>query len=145
VRYDQDFLLYIGHERQFSLTENPSELRVDIDLHGMTKKPALDILQSSLLYYHELLVPGKLEQMLATRAMMLSTSNKAGVALSLNPSRVKAFVVVYVVGQGLHSPGAVPVLRNAFTRELEQYWSVFDSFTDPANAGQIVVRVRRVR
>jgi hypothetical protein len=140
VRYDQDFLLYVGHQQQFSLTENPSELRRDIDLHGLTKKPALDVLQSSLLYYHELLAPGKLEHHLSATALVPPVYGK-----STFPGRVNAIVVVYVVGQGLHSPGAIPILRNTFVRELSQYWSMFESFIDPANAGQILVKVKRVR
>jgi hypothetical protein len=147
VVLEQDFLLFKGTQRPLARTDSPTELVMDIDLHGITRKPAVDILQSSILYYHNLLGTKTLDAMCsrdecAVAAESNSRRNRAVQDLS---ATIKCITIVYVVGQGVHSPGAVPILRNTFMRELDKYWSMFEHGIDANNEGQIFVQVRRLK
>lgn len=147
VALDQDCLVYKGTQRPLARTDNPSELLIEIDLHGLTRKPAVDVLQSSLLYYHSILGTKALDAMCSREECAVaesSSSRKTGSASSLSTT-VKGITVLYVVGQGIHSPGAVPILRNTFMRELESFWSVFEHGIDAANEGQVFVKVRKLK
>eukprot|EP01032_Pedospumella_encystans_P007489 gene7489-8983_t len=147
VRLDGECMVYKGTQRDYCVISEAGELHVSIDLHGQTRKPAVDLMQSSLLHYHQLLSTKEMNHY-AAPAGVLRRSSKAHKAnkpacKSLF-AEVKCVRIMYVVGQGLHSVGAVPVLRNTLMEEVSTYWSMFDAAIDVENQGQIVVRVRRL-
>lgn len=152
AQWEDDCMIYKGMREGLRLTSNPCELTVSIDLHGQTRKPAVDILQSSILYYHNMLLAGRFNPSIleaATADLIYSGSNKK-VGTTNNSKHpksldIKSILIIYVVGQGLHSVGAVPVLRNTFMRELQEFWSGFDYGIETENSGSVYVRVRRLR
>jgi hypothetical protein len=148
VVLEQDFLLFKGTQRPLARTDSPTELLMDIDLHGIMRKPAVDILQSSLLYYYNLLGTKALDAMCSRDECAVvaeSNGSRRNRALQDLGTTIKCITIVYVVGQGVHSPGAVPILRNTFMRELDEYWSMFEHGIDASNEGQIFVKVRRLK
>ena len=154
AQWEDDCMIYKGIREGLRLTSNPCELTVSIDLHGQTRKPAVDILQSSILYYHNMLLAGRFNPCIleaATSDLIYSGSNKKVGTTTGNNSKhpkyldIKSILIIYVVGQGIHSVGAVPVLRNTFMRELQEFWSVFDYGIDTENSGSVYVRVKRLR
>jgi hypothetical protein len=146
VVLEQDFLLFKGTQRPLARTDSPTELVMDIDLHGITRKPAVDILQSSLLYYYNLLGTKTLDAMCSRdECAVAAESSRRNRAVQDLSTTIKCITIVYMVGQGVHSPGAVPILRNTFMRELDEYWSMFEHGIDASNEGQIFVKVRRLK
>lgn len=141
--WDGEALLYKGTKAELSVFEHTGELVVSIDLHGQTRKPAVDMLQSSLLYFHGILQSRNYDHGLCLNFVnngrtFTATNNKSN-----RSAELKSVLVIYVVGQGIHSPGAVPVLRNTLISELQAFWSMFEAGIDPENQGQIVVKIRR--
>lgn len=147
VSLDGDCMVYKGTQMDCCVITEAGELHVSIDLHGQTRKPAVDLMQSSLLHYHQLLCSRQMDHFTAPTGVLRRSSkaHKANKpACKSLFAEVKCVRVNYVVGQGLHSVGAVPVLRNTLMEEVSTYWSMFDAAIDAENQGQIVVRVRRL-
>lgn len=147
VSVDGDCMVYKGTQMDCCVVSEAGELRVSIDLHGQTRKPAVDLMQSSLLHYHQLLSSRHMDHYAAPQGVQ----RRSGKAHKANKpmckslfAEVKCVRITYVVGQGLHSVGAVPVLRNTLMEEVSTYWSMFDAAIDMENQGQIIVRVRRL-
>jgi len=147
VGLDEDCMVYKGTQTDCCVVNAAGELTVSVDLHGQTRKPAVDFMQSSLLHYHALLASRHMDHYTAPEGVQrrISKTQKANKAVSkLQFAEVKCVTITYVVGQGLHSEGAVPVLRNTLMQDLKAFWSEFDAVIDPENNGQIIVKVRRL-
>lgn len=146
VSLDDGCMVFKGMQADCCVVNAAGELAVSLDLHGQTRKQALDLMQSSLLYYHNLFSSGHMDNyVLQEELRHISQTQKANKAVSkLQFAEVKCVAITYVVGQGLHSEKAVPVLRNTLMRDLKSFWSDFNAVIDPVNQGQIVVKVRRL-
>ena len=147
VSLDEDCMVYKGTQNDCCVVNAAGELTVSVDLHGQTRKPAVDLMQSSLLHYHAMLASRHMDHFTAPEGAQrrISKSQKANKAVSkLQFAEIKCVTITYVVGQGLHSEGAVPVLRNTLMQDLKAFWSDFDAMIDPENNGQIIVKVRRL-
>jgi hypothetical protein len=144
----RDFLLFKGTQRPLDRTDNPAELMMDIDLHGITRKPAVNVLHSSLLYYYYLLETKALDERGSRHECVVaeeSSSSRRNRTVQDLGTTIKCITIVYVVGQGIHSAGAVPILRNTFMRVLAECWGMFEHGIDASNEGQIFVKVRRLK
>ena len=147
VSLDEDCMVDKGTQNDCCVVNAAGELIVSVDLHGQTRKPAVDLMQSSLRHYHAMLASRHMDHFTAPEGVQrrISKSQKANKAVSkLQFAEIKCVTITYVVGQGLHSEGAVPVLRNTLMQDLKAFWSDFDAVIDPENNGQIIVKVRRL-
>jgi hypothetical protein len=154
VSVKNDELVFYGTEAPLNIVgpDSAREAIVCFDFHGLTRVPALDLMHSVLLHY-----VGAWRRYLMSRnsndlGYIAATSLGGSTSTSTSTSgscrgrsdcgSFKALVVVLIVGQGMHTRNwNNPVLRTLFQQELKRCWSTLDSYVDPSNPGQIIVKL----
>ena len=145
MRIEQGSFVYGGTNAQLCYDPTAEEVGVSIDLHGLTREPAIQMLNTSLLHYNNMLKEFNNKGTLTNHSEISALSlqhkqSKNGDDLQ----RIKSVLIMYVVGQGLHSVGGVPLLRNIVLRELESTWDTLKVEISSDNAGQVCVKMRNV-
>ncbi|KAJ1440598.1 hypothetical protein B484DRAFT_443306 [Ochromonadaceae sp. CCMP2298] len=114
--------------RQWTGTvNNTGGLVVSIDLHGLTRRPCWEVVTSSLVYY---------------RNVLRVSSNPSARHMTVRDSRystVQYIQVQYIVGRGVHSPSAVPVLRRMVLQVLSEFAYPIEVHPYKDNDGEIQI------
>ena len=106
-------------------------LNVSIDLHGLDKKHALQVVRSSVAFYH---LPGDSEATTTTTARKRKGAARTYPQTGATRRKV---MLRYIVGRGLHSEGGRPRLGPAIQGYLHRY-SGLESLL-PLDSGVVLV------